>query len=78
MRMWVQSLALLSGLRIWCCCGVGQRCGSDLVLSCHCRPAAAVPIRTLALGTYICLGTALKKSKKKKNVYGGVSIVAQR
>ena len=23
MRMWVQSLALLSGLRIWGCCGCG-------------------------------------------------------
>ena len=34
MRMQVQSLALLRGLRIWCCCerGVGRRCGSDLAL----------------------------------------------
>ena len=29
MRTQVQSLALPSGLRIWCCHGVGPRCGSD-------------------------------------------------
>ena len=32
-RLWVWSLALLSGLRIWCChsCSVGHRCGWDLI-----------------------------------------------
>ena len=32
MRTEVQSLALLSGLMIWRCCGVGRRCGLDLAL----------------------------------------------
>ena len=33
-RTWVQSLASLNGLRIWCAmnCGVGHRHGSDPVL----------------------------------------------
>jgi len=55
MRMRVRSLALLSGLRIWCCpgaavsCGVGPRRGSDLVLLwLWRRPAAAAPIQPLA------------------------------
>ena len=30
-RMWVQSLASISGLRIQYCFGVGCRCSSDLV-----------------------------------------------
>ena len=53
MRMQVHSLALLSGLRILCCCGCGidLSCSSDLI-----------PI----LGTSICLSCSLKKKKKKK------------
>ena len=50
MRLWVRSLALLSGLRILCChsCGVGCICGLDLALLWlwH-RPAATAPIRPL-------------------------------
>ena len=34
MRMQIRSLASISGLRIWCCCGcgVGHRHGLDLAL----------------------------------------------
>ena len=52
-RMWVQTLASLSGLRI---------------LHCHklwCRPAAAVPIRPLAWELPYATGVALKRQKIK-------------
>ena len=62
-RLGVRSLALLSGLRIWCCCGcgVGHRCGLDLALLWlwH-RPAGAVPIQTLAWEPPYAVGVALK------------------
>ena len=51
MRMWVHSLALLSGLRIWLClsCGMGHRWSSDpAVLWLWHRPVATAPIRPLA------------------------------
>ena len=49
MKMWVRSLASLSGPGIWCVamsCGVGRRYGSDprlLWLWLWCRPAAIAP-----------------------------------
>ena len=53
-KMWVQSLALLSGLRI-------QRC-REL----WCRPAAIAPIQPLAWELPCAANVALK-GKKKKN-----------
>ena len=76
--MWVQSLALLSGLRkrhcceLWgrsCCreCGVGHRCGSDpILLWLWCRPAAAAPVRPPAWELPYATSTSLKSKKKKK------------
>ena len=67
-RVW--SLASLSGLRIWHCregsCGVGCRCGSDLVLLWlwH-RLAATAPIRPLAWEPPYAAGAALKGQKTK-------------
>ena len=54
MRMWVQSLASLSGLRIWCC--------REL----WCRPAAVAPIGPLARELPYAADAALKKAKKLK------------
>ena len=68
MRMQVQSLALLSGLRIWHCVsyGAGHSCGLDLVLLLlWCRPAATAPIQPLAWELPYAMGVALKKTKKK-------------
>ena len=71
MRMWVQSLASLSGLRIQCChklqCRLQMqlRCSSDVVLPwLGCRPATAAPIRPLAPGTSIYHGCNPKKKKR--------------
>ena len=61
MRMWVQCLASLSGLRIWPCCGSAECC----------RLAAATPVRTLAWELPYASGVALKKKKKKKNTFPG-------
>ena len=48
-------------------CGVGHRCGSDLVLLwLWCRPAAIAPIGCLAWGPPYASGAALKTPKKKK------------
>ena len=69
MRMWVQSLALLSGLRIQRCLegGVGCRWGLDpALLWLWCRPAAeAAPIQPLAWEPPSAVGVALKKKKKR-------------
>ena len=68
-RLRVRSLALLSGLRIWCClsCGVGRRRGgSDPALLCVC---ATAPIQPLAWEHPYFTGAAqemAKKTKKKK------------
>ena len=68
MRLWVQFLASLSGLRIRSCmsCGVGCICGLDGVLLWlwH-RPAAAAPIRPLAWEPSYAVSVAIKKKKKK-------------
>ena len=50
MKIWVLSLALLSGLRIWCCCGYGV--GHSNLNS--------------SLGTSICHGRGPKKQKERK------------
>ena len=56
MRTQVRSLALLTGLRIRCCC--------ELWL--WCRPAATALIWSLAWRPPYAVGMALKKKKKKK------------
>ena len=49
-------------------CGVGCRCGLDLVLLwLWCRPAAAAPIQPLAWEPTYAASSALKKTKKTKN-----------
>ena len=69
MRLQVQSLASLRGLRIRIAmsCGVGRRHGSDLVLLWlwH-RLATIAPIRPLAWELPYALSVALEKTKKKK------------
>jgi len=69
MRTWVQSLAFLSGSRVWHChelCG-GHRCRSDPEFLClMCRQAAAAPIQLLALEFLYVISEALKRQKKKK------------
>ena len=68
MRTQVRFLALLSGLRIWCCpelCGVGRSCGWDLALLClWCRLAATALISPLAWEPPYAMGVALKRQKK--------------
>ena len=66
MRLQVQSLASLSGLRLqcWVGCGVGCRCGSDLALLWFwCRLAATTPIIPLAQEYPCAASTALKRQK---------------
>ena len=75
MRWRVRSLALLSGLRILCCCGVGCRRGSDPVLLwLWYRLVATAPIRPLAWEPP-CAARATqengKKTKKKKKKKAG-------
>ena len=69
MRMWVRSLALLSGLRIWPAVsyGVGLRCSSDPTFQWlwH-RPAATAPILPLAWELPYARGAALKKKEKEE------------
>ena len=67
MRLWVQALSLLSGLRIWCYCelGVGHRCGLDLELWLWLWLAAVAPIQPLAWEPPYAQCAALKKQKKK-------------
>ena len=48
MRIWVQSLALLSGLRIQLCHALQYRSQTPMLLGLWCRPAGAAPIRPLA------------------------------
>ena len=68
MRLRVPPLALLSGLRIWHCCGVSCKRGLDLALlwRWH-RPTAILSIRPLAWESPYATGSALKRPKKKKN-----------
>ena len=69
MRLRVQSLASLSGLRIQHCqsCSVGRRCSSDPMLLWLWRRLAAVAlIRPLAWEPPYAAGLALKKTKDKR------------
>ena len=69
MRMGVQSLASLRGLRIQCCvgCGVGGRCSSDPeLLWLRCRPAAIAPIHPPAWELPCAVHVALNLKKKFK------------
>ena len=51
-------------------CGVGRRLSSDVVLLwLWCRPAATAPIQPLARESPNVEGTALKNTKKKKEIY---------
>ena len=68
LRTQVRSLALLSGLRIWCCRELGVCCrhDSDLVLLwLWCWLAATAPIQPLAWELLYATCVALKKKKKK-------------
>ena len=53
MRMWVQSLALLSGLRIWRCCELWSRL------------AASAPTQPLAWELPYATGVVIKRKNKK-------------
>ena len=69
MRLWVQSLASLSGLRIWCCRELWCRLQTWLnlvLLWLWCRPAGPAPIRPLAREPPYAAGVALKKDKRQK------------
>ena len=69
MRLWVQSLALLSRLRIQHCheLGVGCRGSSNpMLLWLWCRLAAVAPIWPLAWEPPYAASEALKSKKKKK------------
>ena len=69
MRLWVQSLALLSGLKIWRCRELwwGCRCGSDLALLWLWHgPEATAPIRPLAWESPYTGGTALKIQQQQQ------------
>ena len=68
MRMWVQSLALLSGLRIRRCHKLQRRSQMQLgpaLLWLWCRPAAAVLMQPPAWDPPHATGTALKRKEKK-------------
>ena len=74
MRMWVRFLALLSGLRVWCCHDL--RCRSKIQLRSGMVVAVAVAVAsscssnsTPSLGTSICHSCGPKNQKKKKRKY---------
>ena len=69
MKMPVQSLALLSGLRIHVAvsCGGGGRCGSDpALLWLWLRPAPTALIRPLAWEPPYAAGVAQEMAKRQK------------
>ena len=72
LRLWVQSLALISGLGIWHCHELWFRSPTWL------RSRVAMPVvqagsyssdSTPSLGTSICLGCLKRKKEKKKKKY---------
>ena len=75
MRLQVQSLALLSGLRIWHClttvsCGIVCRCGLDhSLLWLWRRLVATALIRPLAWEPPYTVGAALKRQKKEIRLF---------
>ena len=69
MRMRVQFLASLSGLRIWCCHDLWRRLQTwfrFFIAVLWRRPAAAAPIHPLAWKLPYAMGVALKRKKKKR------------
>ena len=74
MRMWIQSLVLLSGLRIDVAtsCNIACTCVSDpVLLGLWCRQAAAAPIQPLGTSRCHRFGPQKKKKKKKEGREGG-------
>ena len=69
MRLWVQSLTSLSGLRILCCrelwCKLQMQLGSHVAV-CWRRLAATAPIIPLAWEPPYAAGVALKGKRQKK------------
>ena len=69
MKLQVQSLASLIGLRIWCCpelwCRSKMWLGSGMAWLCQ-RLAAVAPIGPLAGEPPYAAGVTLKKKKEKK------------
>ena len=72
MRTQVQSLASLSGLRIWPCCELWckfqTKLGSHVAVAMAmavCRLAAAAPIQPLAWEPLCAMGVTLKRKDKK-------------
>ena len=65
----VQSLASISGLKIWCCselwCRSQTRLEDPELLWLWCRPAAAAPIQLLAWELPYAMGGALKRQQTK-------------
>jgi len=62
----IRAQALLSGLRIWCCCELwcSHRCGSDTTLLwLWCRLAAVALIGPLIWEPPYAMGAALKSNK---------------
>ena len=72
MRLWVQSLASLSGLRILHCHELWYKSQTQLgpvLLWLWHRPAATVQIRPLAWEPPYAANVALEKDQKKKNFF---------
>ena len=72
MRMLLQSLALLSGLRIWCCHELWCRSQTQLdpvLLWLWCRSGATASIRPLAWELPYAAGVALKTKYKYIHMY---------
>ena len=68
MRLWVQSLASFSGLRIWCCRELWCRAKmwlESLVAVVWRRPATVAAIRPLAWEPPCALGASLKSKINK-------------
>ena len=79
MRLQIQSLAFLSGLRIrhWSSCGVDGRCGSDPVLLwLWRRPAATALIPPLAWEPPYAVGSSPRKKTKKKKELNSVGTMS--
>ena len=79
MRMWVQSLAWLCGLRIWHCCELWYRSQmwlrSCIAVAVVYRPAAAAQIQPLAWELHmpqmeVFFALRSKKKKKEKKIVG--------
>ena len=72
--MLVQSLALLSGLRIWRCCDLWCRSQMQLEFSVAVvwwlwrRPVAIAPMRLLVCEPSCAAGAALEKTKRQKRI----------